>query len=50
MSLRLQIALFDGFDEIDAFGPFEMLSIPGIELELATVDEPGRCARCAESA
>ena len=37
MSLRLQIALFDGFDEIDVFGPYEMLSIPGIELELATV-------------
>lgn len=39
MTLRLQIALFNGFDEIDVFGPYEMLSAPGIALELATVDE-----------
>jgi transcriptional regulator GlxA family with amidase domain len=35
--LHLQIAVFDGFDEIDVFGPYEMLSVPGIEIELATV-------------
>lgn len=40
MSLHLQIALFDGFDEIDVFGPYEMLSTPRIRLELATLDEP----------
>jgi transcriptional regulator GlxA family with amidase domain len=40
MSLRLQIAIFDGFDEIDVFGPYEMLSVPGVELELATLDGP----------
>lgn len=39
-TLRLQIALFEGFDEIDVFGPYEILSTPGINLELATVDEP----------
>ncbi|WP_157683720.1 DJ-1/PfpI family protein [Microlunatus soli] len=37
MSLRLQIVVFDGFDEIDVFGPYEMLSVPGIAVELATV-------------
>lgn len=36
MTLQLQIAVFDGFDEIDVFGPYEMLSVPGIEVELAT--------------
>ncbi len=40
MPLHLQIALFDGFDEIDVFGPYEMLSIPAVKLELATVDQP----------
>lgn len=38
MSLRLQIAVFDGFDEIDVFGPYEMLSVPGIVVQLATVE------------
>jgi putative intracellular protease/amidase len=40
MSIHLQIAVFDGFDEIDVFGPYEMLSVPGVEVELATLDEP----------
>ncbi|HEY0238833.1 MAG TPA: DJ-1/PfpI family protein [Friedmanniella sp.] len=40
MPLHLQIALFDGFDEIDVFGPYEILSIPEVRLELATVDGP----------
>lgn len=40
MVLRIQIAVFDGFDEIDVFGPFEMLSVPGIAVELAAVDGP----------
>ena len=40
VALRIQIVLFDGFDEIDVFGPYEMLSTPGIEVELAVVDEP----------
>lgn len=38
MPLKIQIAVFDGFDEIDVFGPFEMLSVPGIEVELATIE------------
>jgi transcriptional regulator GlxA family with amidase domain len=38
MPLHLQIAVFDGFDEIDVFGPYEMLSVPGIGIELATVE------------
>lgn len=40
MSRRLQIVVFDGFDEIDVFGPYEMLSVPGISVELATVGDP----------
>ena len=40
MVIRIQIAVFDGFDEIDVFGPYEMLSMPGISVELATVDGP----------
>lgn len=44
MSLHLQIAIFNGFDEIDVFGPYEMLSVPGIEVELAAV-EPTRSIR-----
>jgi transcriptional regulator GlxA family with amidase domain len=38
MPLQLQIAIFDGFDEIDVFGPYEMLSVPGIEVQLATAE------------
>jgi len=38
VTLHMQIAVFNGFDEIDVFGPYEMLSVPGIEVELATVE------------
>ena len=40
MPLRIQIAVFDGFDEIDVFAPYEMLSGPDVTVELATVGEP----------
>jgi transcriptional regulator GlxA family with amidase domain len=40
VALRIRIAVFDGFDEIDVFGPYEMLSVPGVEVQLATVDRP----------
>ena len=38
VTLHLQIAVFNGFDEIDVFGPYEMLSVPGIEVELAAIE------------
>lgn len=40
MALRVQIAVFDGFDEIDVFAPYEMLSGPNISVELTTLDGP----------
>lgn len=33
----ITIALFDGFDEIDVFGPFEILSAAGYDVRLATL-------------
>lgn len=45
---RVQIALFDGVDPLDAIGPFEVLHAAGmlsggaVEVELAHVDTPGR--------
>ena len=38
--MRIEIVMFEGFDELDALGPFEVLSTPGIDVELVTVDGP----------
>ena len=27
--MKIEILLFDGFDDLDAFGPFEVLRAPG---------------------
>lgn len=35
--MRVEIPVFDGFDEIDAFGPFEVLSSAGFEVELVAI-------------
>ena len=40
MTLTLQIAVFDGFDEIDVFAPYEMLSGPDVTVKLASVTGP----------
>jgi transcriptional regulator GlxA family with amidase domain len=40
--VRIEIVIFDGFDEIDAFGPFEVLSAAGFDVELVVAGEPGR--------
>ena len=40
--MRIEILVFDGFDELDAFGPFEVLSTPGIDVALVTHDQPRR--------
>ncbi|KAB2378972.1 DJ-1/PfpI family protein [Actinomadura montaniterrae] len=38
---RIEIVVFDGFDELDVFGPFEVLSSAGFQVCLVTVEEPG---------
>jgi len=35
--MRVEIVVFDGFDELDAFGPFEVLSMAGFDVELVVV-------------
>jgi transcriptional regulator GlxA family with amidase domain len=40
--MRIEIVVFDGFDEIDAFGPFEVLSSAGFDVELVVAARPGR--------
>ncbi|MEV2237987.1 DJ-1/PfpI family protein [Micromonospora sp. NPDC049891] len=39
--MRVEIVVFDGFDELDAFGPFEVLSSAGFDVDLVVVDRPG---------
>jgi transcriptional regulator GlxA family with amidase domain len=39
--MRIEIVIFDGFDELDAFGPFEVLSSAGFDVELVAVHRPG---------
>lgn len=39
--MRIEIVVFDGFDELDVFGPFEVLSIAGFDVGLVTVERPG---------
>jgi transcriptional regulator GlxA family with amidase domain len=39
--MKIEIVVFDGFDEIDAFGPFEVLSSAGFDVALVGVDKPG---------
>jgi transcriptional regulator GlxA family with amidase domain len=39
--MRIEFVLFDGFDEVDVFGPFEVLATAGFEVELVAPDRPG---------
>jgi transcriptional regulator GlxA family with amidase domain len=41
VKVRIEIVVFDGFDEIDVFGPFEVLSSAGFHVALAAVERPG---------
>jgi transcriptional regulator GlxA family with amidase domain len=41
MTSGINIAMFDGFDEIDVFGPFEILSSAGFSVQLVTAGPPG---------
>lgn len=36
-----EIVVFDGFDEIEVFGPFETLASAGMEVNLVAVERPG---------
>ena len=40
VAVRIEILLFDGFDELDVFGPFEALDSPGFDVALVTLDSP----------
>ena len=42
--MRVQIAVFDGFDEIDVFGTFEPLAVAGVDVELARAGGAGEVA------
>jgi transcriptional regulator GlxA family with amidase domain len=37
LDMKIEILLFDGFDDLDAFGPFEVLTGSGLETRLVTV-------------
>ena len=39
-AVRIEIVVFDGFDEIDAFGPFEVLSTEGFSTSLVVIGPP----------
>src|SRR3954453_1213694 len=36
--MKIEILLFDGFDDLDAFGPFEVLSQAGLDTRFVTVE------------
>lgn len=38
---RIEIVIFDGFDEVDVFGPFDVLSSAGYAVELVAVEAAG---------
>ncbi|HWD94225.1 MAG TPA: DJ-1/PfpI family protein [Verrucomicrobiae bacterium] len=45
-NLNVQIVIFDGFDELDAIGPYEIWRMakelkPGVEVQLVTLESPG---------
>ncbi|MDH2426130.1 DJ-1/PfpI family protein [Sphaerisporangium sp. TRM90804] len=39
--MRIEIVVFDGVDELDVFGPFEVVSMAGLDVELVAVERPG---------
>jgi transcriptional regulator GlxA family with amidase domain len=42
--MRTEILIFDGFDELDAFGPYEVLAEAGFEVALVTYPATDRIA------
>jgi transcriptional regulator GlxA family with amidase domain len=47
--MKIEILLFDGFDDLDAFGPFEVLSHAGLDTRFVTI-EPAERVRSAHGA
>src|SRR4051794_4443492 len=37
-AMKIEILLFDGFDDLDAFGPFEVLNGAGLETTFVTAE------------
>jgi transcriptional regulator GlxA family with amidase domain len=48
-AMTIEILLFDGFDDLDAFGPFEVLSEAGLDTRFVTI-EPASSVRSAHGA
>jgi transcriptional regulator GlxA family with amidase domain len=48
-SMKIEILLFDGFDDLDAFGPFEVLSEAGLDTRFVTI-EPRETVRSSHGA
>jgi transcriptional regulator GlxA family with amidase domain len=42
--MRIEILLFDGFDDLDAFGPFEVLAEAGLDTRFVTMEPAERVA------
>ena len=40
--MKIEILLFDGFDDLDAFGPFEVLTASGLQTRFVTVEPQER--------
>jgi transcriptional regulator GlxA family with amidase domain len=47
--MTIEILLFDGFDDLDAFGPFEVLSEAGLDTRFVTI-EPRETVRSSHGA
>ncbi len=47
--MTIEILLFDGFDDLDAFGPYEVLSEAGLDTRFVTI-EPASSVRSAHGA
>ena len=41
--MKIEILLFDGFDDLDAFGPFEVLTGAGLDTRFVTVEPRETC-------
>ena len=49
LGMTIEILLFDGFDDLDAFGPYEVLSEAGLDTRFVTI-EPTSSVRSAHGA
>ena len=44
--MKIEILLFDGFDDLDAFGPFEVLTGAGLETRFVTAEPCEHVTSC----